>query len=131
MAKTLESVTTITPEKSSELSLLIPNPPNDERARAITEIIVQVEMTKQLARPISDKERNVLMRLLADTGETISEIRERAKRLLRRITYGNIAFEHWMAEEDTIKAKWNCSYCGTEWWGPAGSKCPDCFGKPR
>jgi len=84
-------------------------------------------MAKQLPRPLTDQERNVLMRLLADTGETIEEIKARAKRVLRRYTYGNIAFEHWMAEQETVKMKADCNYCGAEWWGPPGTRCPTCF----
>jgi rubrerythrin len=86
-------------------------------------------MAKQLARPLTDQERNVLMRLLADTGESISEIKERAMRVIRRYTYGNIALEHWMIEDDGPKVKGDCRYCGSEWWGTAEQKCPVCYPK--
>ena len=89
------------PTRSNEHSRLIPDPPDEARGRAITEIIVQVEILKQLPRPINDEERNALMRCLADTGESIGDINKRAQRLVRRPTYGNIAFEHWMIEEET------------------------------
>ena len=62
----------------------------------------------------------MLMRLLADTGESIAELKQRAQALVRRQTFGNIAFEHWMAEEpdrpklDRVPAKepdWLCLDC--------------------
>lgn len=128
IAKTLESEKHLAQIQSRESSLLIPNPPeNVERSRAITEIILQLEMVKQLARPLTDQERNVLMRLLHGTGETIEELKERAKKLLVRHTFGNIAFEHWMMEPETAKVKGDCIYCGAQWWGPPGMKCPTCY----
>lgn len=116
-------------KRLQESSLLIPRtPPDLDRVKAITEIILQVEMAKQLSRPLSDQERNVLMRLLADTGDSIEAIKQRARMLLTRKTFGNIAFEHWMTDEvSDIKGRFDCSYCGTEWWGPPKSKCPTCF----
>ena len=112
---------------SNEHSLLIPDAPEETRARLITEIIVQVEMAKQLPRPLTDQERNVLMRLLADSNESIEKIKDRARRVMRRYTYGNIAFEHWMQEDEGPKVKGDCIYCGSEWWGPVDQKCPKCF----
>ena len=127
IAATLENEKRSELIRSNEHSLLIPNPPEEVRARAITEIIVQVEMAKQLPRPITDQERNVLMRLLADSNESIEKIKERARRVMRRYTYGNIAYEHWMQEDEGPKVKGDCIYCGAEWWGPVGMRCPTCF----
>lgn len=128
LTETLESERHLPATQSKESSLLIPLTPAEvERARAITEVILQVEMAKQLARPLTDQERNVLMRLLHGTGESIDQLKDRARGLLVRNTFGNIAFEHWVTEPETVKVKGDCVYCGSEWWGPPGMKCPTCY----
>lgn len=92
---------------------------------------MEVEIIKQCNPPITEQQRDALVRLLSATGDSIDEIALRAKQVVRHHTYGTIAFEHWITreeeEQDEIKARFDCRFCGTVWWGRPGSKCPSCF----
>lgn len=98
---------------------------------AIARIVGEVEIAKACNPPFTDQQRDALVRLIAGEGWTLEEIAERGRALIRRHTFGSIAFEHWKTNEEEasqeIKARFQCSYCGTEWWGLGGSQCPTCF----
>jgi len=52
---------------------------------------------KQLNPPLSAGQRTVLVYELLKLGYTVRKLRDMAENVKRRTTYGNIAFEHWMA----------------------------------
>lgn len=80
---------------------------------------------------MTDQQIDALIRLLSATGKTIDEIAEMGKRVVRKTTYGNIDFEHWMDEQpQKVTARGECAYCSTEWWGAPDMKCPNCFPNP-
>ena len=93
----------------------------------------EVEIAKAVNPPFTVQQRDALVRLIHGEGWTLEEIAKRGKALIARHTFGSIAFEHWKTDDEEaaeeIKAKFNCSYCGTEWWGLGGSLCPTCFPK--
>lgn len=62
-------------------------------------MILEVEAAKQIA-PLTDQQREVLMRMLHGTGLPIAEIARVGTRVAEKTTYGNIAFEHWKSEMD-------------------------------
>lgn len=100
-------------------------------ARVIARIVGEVEIAKACNPPFTPQQRDALVRLLNGTGWTLEEITDRAKAVIARHTFGSIAFEHWKTEEEEsvqeVKARFQCSYCDTEWWGLPGSRCPVCF----
>ena len=107
----------------------LPRAPDVERQKAIITVILEVELVKMLNPPLTPQQRHALMLMLSGTGKTLGEIAEMGKRVIGKKTFGGIAFEHWVSEEDVeiSKAKGKCSYCGREWWGVPGAKCPSCF----
>lgn len=81
--------------------------------------------------PLTAQQRTALMLLLSDTGLPVEEIARMGKGVMTRTTYGNIAFEHWMAErdEDPLPEIKRCPKCRNEWnWRKTGqSLCPTCY----
>jgi hypothetical protein len=77
---------------------VLPPPPNQEKALAIYRVILEVEATKQITPPLTDQQREVLMRLLNDTGLPVAEIAKIGRKVIEKTTYGNIAWEHWRVE---------------------------------
>jgi hypothetical protein len=55
-------------------------------------------MVKMINPPLTDQQREALMRLLHDTGLNIATIAEMGRKVIGKTTYGNIAFEHWKNE---------------------------------
>jgi hypothetical protein len=96
----------------------------------VTEIVYQVEAAKQITPPLSDPQRDALVRLLCGSDWTVREIAIRGTALLRQNTFNRIAYEFWCdMPEQKVTVRADCIYCGSEWWGPVGMKCPTCFPK--
>ncbi len=115
----------------SETLSVLPAPPSDpDRARGIIRIVREVEIAKISANPLTDQQREALVRLLHGTGKSIAEIAEMGRRVVERNTFGRMAFDCWVeqpAEVPKISIHLDCIYCGAEWWGPPGTRCPNCF----
>lgn len=111
------------------LSLIPPLTADLARVKAITEIVLEAEIIKGVA--VGEQHRNALIRLLAGGDMTLEEISQAGRRLISRNTYGTIAYEHWLPDPppvtEKISVRGDCVYCGSEWWGPPGMKCPRCF----
>jgi hypothetical protein len=84
-------------------------------------MIVEVEIAKNLNPPLTKQQRNVLMRLLYDTGLPLEELAKVGRRVIDRNTYNTLAFNHWKDEMDfsgvNLKGSengpdWLCNECG-------------------
>ena len=115
----------------NRLSVLPESPTDPKRAMAIARIVGEVEIAKACNPPFTQQQKDALVRLIHGEGWGEAEIVRRARAVIRRHTFGSIAFEHWKTDDEEaaseIKARFQCSYCGTEWWGLGGSNCPTCF----
>jgi hypothetical protein len=107
----------------------LPPAPDVDRQKAIIAVILEVEVVKMLNPPLTPQQRHVLMLMLSNTEKSVEEIADLGRRVMERRTFGTIAFEHWVNDDDAevSKAKGVCSYCGTEYWGRPGARCPQCF----
>ena len=119
-------------ETQTQVPSVIPPPGKDiARTMAIAKIVSEVEVAKACNPALTPQQRDALIRLLNGTGWTVQHIARRGRDLIGRHTFGSIAFEHWKTNDEEaveqIKARFQCSYCSTEWWGLSGSKCPTCF----
>ncbi len=85
--------------QSADLLSTLPPLPDPQKQVVLYRIILEVEGTKQIA-PLTDQQREILMRHLAGTGLPIDEIARVGARVAEKTTYGNIAFEHWKSEMD-------------------------------
>lgn len=91
-------------KKPSNGSLsILPDLPEPATQVEIFRLILEVEAAKQLPNPLTDQQREVLMRLLAGLGVSIERLREMGQSVVRRSTYGTLAFEHWIAGEVLTK----------------------------
>ena len=85
--------------QSNDLSSILPPLPDETRQVKLYRLILEVEAAKQIA-PLTDQQREVLMRMLHGTGLPIDELARVGSRVAEKTTYGNIAFEHWKSEMD-------------------------------
>jgi hypothetical protein len=118
---------------STEQWSVIPPPSTDLlRVKAVTEIVYQVEAIKQMNPPMTDPQRDALIRILCASDWPVHEIAMRGMRVAQGNTFNRLAYEFWCDHpEETLKVtvRGDCIYCGAEWWGPVGMKCPTCFPK--
>lgn len=64
-----------------------------------------MEISKNLNPPLNPQQRNVLMRLLSDTGLPLIEIAKIGRRVMDATTYNTLSYDHWKAEMDLIRFK--------------------------
>ena len=83
----------------SERSQAVAKPVTDRaKPEIVARIVLETELSKQLKPPLTNQQREQLVRDLLTLGESEAQLRKRSLSVKCKETYGTIGFQHWVAD---------------------------------